>query len=274
MTKVRKNLQKGFTLVELAIVLVIIGLIVSGVLVGQDLIKAAELRATTRQLTDFQVGVNTFIGKYGSIPGDIQGDKYGLDGLAASIDGTTGDGDGNGIITETNATTVLTMTGEMSTFWSNLTTDGKELIKGAYNGDNCTTSESDASCYVGQDMPKLPFGGTGWAVFGESGTNYFVSGIVSGDSTVTNTTVDFIPIDLFNIDNKIDDGVPTTGDVQAVNSHATDINTQANGGASPHDEFTSASVDADFCIDTGTPDAYQFTSTTVQCMIRVKMQTF
>ena len=35
--------QAGFTLIELSIVLVIIGLIVGGVLVGQDLIKAAEI---------------------------------------------------------------------------------------------------------------------------------------------------------------------------------------------------------------------------------------
>ena len=50
--------QKGFTLVELAIVLIIIGLIVSSVLVGQNIIRAAELRATTTQLNKFQTAVN------------------------------------------------------------------------------------------------------------------------------------------------------------------------------------------------------------------------
>lgn len=41
-----RSRKAGFTLVELAIVLVIIGLIIGGVLVGRDLIKAAELRAS------------------------------------------------------------------------------------------------------------------------------------------------------------------------------------------------------------------------------------
>lgn len=42
--------QSGFTLIELSIVLVIIGLIVGGVLVGRDLIKAAEVRAQVSQI--------------------------------------------------------------------------------------------------------------------------------------------------------------------------------------------------------------------------------
>ncbi len=52
--------QLGFTLIELSIVLVIIGLIVGGVLVGQDLIKAAETRATVGQVEKYNAAVNTF----------------------------------------------------------------------------------------------------------------------------------------------------------------------------------------------------------------------
>ena len=64
--------QKAFTLIELSIVLVIIGLIVGGVLVGQDLIKAAEIRAQVSQLEKFNTAVNTFHVKYNDIPGDIR----------------------------------------------------------------------------------------------------------------------------------------------------------------------------------------------------------
>jgi prepilin-type N-terminal cleavage/methylation domain-containing protein len=261
----KSNKQSGFTLVELAIVLVIIGLIVSGVLVGQNLIKAAELRATVRQLQSFQVAVNTFIGKYSGIPGDINnGNKFGLTGLSANQDGTAGDGDGNGVLTEDAAATILTWTGEMSTFWSHLTTAGKELIPGVYNGDSC--AEGTGTCTTGVDFPKLKFGATGWGVFSASSVNYFTTGVVSGDDSVTNTTVDFVPIDAYNIDSKIDDGVPTTGDVQTRGLHATVLNTAAT---------TNAGASTTVCNNTTpSPAEYQYTATAAQCLLRFKMQTF
>ncbi len=49
----KQNQQSGFTLIELSIVLVLIGLIVGGVLVGQDLIRAAKLRAQIGQIEKF-----------------------------------------------------------------------------------------------------------------------------------------------------------------------------------------------------------------------------
>jgi prepilin-type N-terminal cleavage/methylation domain-containing protein len=88
---------QGFTLIELSIVLVIIGLIVGGVLVGQDLIRAAEVRAQITQIEKFNTAVNTFHGKFGALPGD-------MDALTAANFGFTarglyaGEGDGNGII--------------------------------------------------------------------------------------------------------------------------------------------------------------------------------
>ncbi len=263
-TKNRK-MQKGFTLVELAIVLVIIGLIVSSVLVGQDLIKAAQLRATVRQLNEYQVAVNTFIGKYNGIPGDINGGTFGLTGTAGYQDGTDGDGDGNGIVTSgASASLVTTNTGEMSTFWSHLTSPGKELISGSYPGNGCGAS----TCLVGRDMPAMKFGANGWGVFGASGINYFVAGMAAtgGASAVTTTTATFIPTDAYNIDNKIDDGVPTAGEVVSRGAHATVIDTAAT---------TAAGADATVCNRTGTtPHQYQYTANTAICVLRFTMQTF
>ena len=61
----------GFTLIELSVVLVIIGLIVGGILIGQDLIRSAEVRAQITQIEKYNQAVNTFKGKYGGIPGDL-----------------------------------------------------------------------------------------------------------------------------------------------------------------------------------------------------------
>lgn len=62
--------QRGFTLIELSIVLVIIGLIVGGVLMGRDLIKAAEDQKIATFMQEFHSKWNTFKLKYNCVPGD------------------------------------------------------------------------------------------------------------------------------------------------------------------------------------------------------------
>ena len=61
----------GFTLIELSIVLIIIGLITGGILVGRDLVHAAEIRATISQEQRYNTAVNTFKLQYGYLPGDM-----------------------------------------------------------------------------------------------------------------------------------------------------------------------------------------------------------
>src|SRR5580692_12405602 len=74
--------ETAFTLIEMSIVLVIIGLIVGGVLVGQDLIRAAGVRAQISQIEKYNTAVNTFYGKYGYLPGDIPAEPAAQFGFA------------------------------------------------------------------------------------------------------------------------------------------------------------------------------------------------
>jgi len=88
--------RAGFTLIELSIVLII----VVGILVGHDLIRAAVVRAQLSQIEKYNTAVNTFYGKYGALPGDIPGTAasgfgFAKRGTGAGIGGL---GDSNGSI--------------------------------------------------------------------------------------------------------------------------------------------------------------------------------
>lgn len=77
----------GFTLIELSIVLVIIGLIIGGVLVGRDLINSAGIRKQIKQFDSYKLALNAFNLKYNCLPGDCKdATAYGL--------GSNGDGNG------------------------------------------------------------------------------------------------------------------------------------------------------------------------------------
>ena len=95
--------QAGFTLIELSIVLVIIGLIVGGILTGQSLIHTAELKNQMKQMSDYQVAFNTFQVKYNCIPGDCANATQ-FFGTTDSFGNTINNGNGNGLI-DTNSGT-------------------------------------------------------------------------------------------------------------------------------------------------------------------------
>lgn len=86
----------GFTLVELAIVLVIIGLIVGAVLAGKDLVRGAQIRAQMKQVEDIKSAALAFKLKYGCLPGDCANATSFLTG-ASQPDKVT-NGNGNGLI--------------------------------------------------------------------------------------------------------------------------------------------------------------------------------
>jgi prepilin-type N-terminal cleavage/methylation domain-containing protein len=95
-------LTRAFSLVELSIVLVILGLLVGGVLSGQSLIKAAAIRKQMNQINDIEVATLSFKDKYFSLPGDIVNGTnfFGTSDPAGNPIGN-GDGDGDGIIMST-----------------------------------------------------------------------------------------------------------------------------------------------------------------------------
>jgi prepilin-type N-terminal cleavage/methylation domain-containing protein len=66
--KVKK--QSGFTLVEIAIVLVIIGLLLAGVLKGQELIESSRIKSMAKDLSSFSAMMTSYQDRYRGVPGD------------------------------------------------------------------------------------------------------------------------------------------------------------------------------------------------------------
>lgn len=79
--------KRGFTLIELSVVLVVIGLLVGGILVGRDLIKAGEIRSMLSEV-QFKLASTAFRTKYGCVAGDCNNATSFFSGA------TNGDGDG------------------------------------------------------------------------------------------------------------------------------------------------------------------------------------
>ncbi len=83
----------GFTLIELSIAIVIIGLLVGGILVGRDLIEAAKIRSQLTQILDIELSVRTFDMKYNCLPGDCKNATQFFSASTQPEQVTNGDGD-------------------------------------------------------------------------------------------------------------------------------------------------------------------------------------
>jgi prepilin-type N-terminal cleavage/methylation domain-containing protein len=87
-----RNKQNGFTLIEAAIVLVIVGLLLGAVLQGRQLIESARFKSLKSDLGEYREAFDTFQQRYNAVPGDYADADTRL-GMAASSTG-----DGNGVI--------------------------------------------------------------------------------------------------------------------------------------------------------------------------------
>jgi len=260
----KRKKEQGFTLIELSIVLVIIGLIVGGVLVGQDLIRAAEIRATISQIEKYNTAVNTFRGKFNAIPGDMNLVTASTFGFASggTRSATAGQGDGNGVLDGEGGTgSLLQAGGETGVFWVDLSSSvAGNLIDGGFTvstetGTPSATLTGTGAAAIGTYLPPAKLGrGAYIYVFEVGGLNYFGMSSPSGAtplaSGVLTTSAQLTVQQAYNIDKKVDDGVPTTGNVQVYYINGQSANANATLVASLSAPTSSGSVATTNCYDT------------------------
>jgi prepilin-type N-terminal cleavage/methylation domain-containing protein len=220
--------SKGFTLLEMSIVLVVIGLVLGGVLAGKELIVSARARAQISQIQSYYAATNLFVDKYKYLPGDIPdpiASKYGFSARGSN----PGQGDGNGVIegwTGSGAFGAYELIGEIPMFWSDLTyANGMNinLIDGNFTMASLTTIPSIGGIpqgavnqvTVNSFIPPAKISNNNVYVWSTGGINYFaIANIWVIDGLIEANAI--IPVRLaYAIDQKMDDGLPQSGMVTA-----------------------------------------------------------
>lgn len=214
-----KDARTGFTLVELSIVLVIIGLVVGGVLVGRDLITHAMLQSQIKQIEKFKTAHFTFRTKYEQLPGDLNSPAaYNFGVIAGGPAAGLGDNDG---CIQGSATAEATM------YWRHLGEAG--LIEGRYDGNQQVVADRN----VGETFPIAKIGRNGLdaayvkntpvgvIVLCAGGVNYYQVGVSSTSILYggSRAILAFTPGESYLIDTKIDDGKPLMGRVVAMDGN-------------------------------------------------------
>lgn len=284
--------SQGFTLIEMAIVITICGLIIGGVLVGRDLIRGSGVQATITQIDKYNSAALAFSDKYGGLPGDLQSTKaqtFSLYYCGGSLSNTIGCGNGDGSIQGWNASPWIDGTnfaGEVAMFFLHLSQAG--LIDGSYGmgpdvslpgvtttGGSYSTGSSpprisSASSHVEEMLPEAKIGNHNYITVGEwQNINYYIiTGVTKLTANADLTTTNSIsPQDAYALDLKMDDGLPGNGRVFALDTVTNTLSGSGNG----QDINT---FSANNCVN-GTGTAYNTANSTytnaLLCSLRIQM---
>lgn len=187
----KNHANAGFSLVELAIVLIVIGLIIGGVLKGRELIESARLKSVLTQINEYRVAVGTFMDMYDALPGDF---KNARDYIKPDLI----NGNGNGMIDGAG----LARDSEAGQFWAHLAAAGLIPQPGLQDA---------GGLHFDQGAPSARIGG-GITIKYKNGQHWFVLG---GENGQEGDKALLTPLQAMSLDKKIDNGIPNMGKVQA-----------------------------------------------------------
>jgi prepilin-type N-terminal cleavage/methylation domain-containing protein len=246
--------KSAFSLVELSIVLVILGLLTGGILAGQSLIRAAELRSVTTDYNKYMTAVRAFRDKYFALPGDMTNATAfwgtaggtGSDTTCQTTVGTgtaTCNGDGDGGTLDTISGTVYYY--EEYRFWQHLANAG--LIEGNFTGvqgaantpgTNVPSSKISNALFFVNNIANYVTSGTTVSggnvkIFAGDYGKSQLTFINVGGSYTTAGSWPLKPEEAWNIDTKLDDGLPSSGSVWSAKGNGTNTNCTTFAGVAP-----------------------------------------
>ena len=215
-----KRNSSGFTLIEIAIVLVIIGLLLGGVLKGQELINSAKVKNLANDFKNIPVYIYGYQDKFRALPGD--------DGNAASHVNSTAASGGrtsNGVIDGAWDSTDPTV--ETQKFWEHVRLAG--LVTGPTTGDMLPTNSVNGVIGITNSGPNNP-DTFNVAAAKIQGTYIICSAGILGKYAK-------------QLDIQMDDGVSTSGSMRAytstgVRSSALSTPTMTSGALNDADPYT------------------------------------
>lgn len=233
-SKMKKQVHRGFTLVEIAIVLVIIGLLIGGVLRGQELINSARVNSIAAQQSSIQTAYYGFIDRYKMMPGDLTGPQALLINSTTAPAVAAGAGDGAVLLVDSPAFfNNLAQAGFISCTpcsASTLVTPGAAAVPGgavATAGIYLTpTTLSGANTVVNVYGAPLAFttsvtfigGSTAGAIEFLSATSEISRPMLTTGNSITSNM-------LAELDRKSDDGNPAIGSFRYTDTGTTTIAT-------------------------------------------------
>ena len=201
-------MQKAFSLTQIAVILVVVGIMMVLVEKGGDFFKTSKIQTILKDFENYDTAFQTFYANYGALPGDFSGAAGVLNGAV--------DGDGDGQLEFLSDGLGVWQHLANAGIYENELVNNKKVLVGVSVPESQVYDAGISAVYCEEGIVVSNDSTDCGANFLQTG-NYLVLGANynGSDFDKYNKTPVLPPQDAFKIDNKIDDGVPNSGVLQA-----------------------------------------------------------